>query len=92
VAARSPSSVTNLVTVTGGASASASWGDPTAISSNPCDLQLNGNINAADVQLIVNQALGLTHAVNDLNGDGAVNVVDVQVEIDAALGFGCAGK
>jgi uncharacterized repeat protein (TIGR01451 family) len=92
VAARSPSSVTNLVTVTGGASASASWGDLTAISSNPCDLQLNGNINAADVQLIVNQALGLTHAVNDLNGDGAVNVVDVQVEIDAALGFGCAGK
>ena len=57
---------------------------------SPCDLSQNGNINAADVQIIANEALGLTPAVNDLNGDGVVNVVDVQVEINAALGLGCA--
>ena len=39
--------------------------------------------------LIVNQALGLIPAGNDLNHDGVVNVADVQKDIHAALGLGC---
>jgi hypothetical protein len=58
-----------------------------------CDLKQNGSVNVADVQLIVNQALGVTPAVNYLQGAGAaVNVVDVQIEINAALGLGCTAK
>ena len=45
-----------------------------------------------DVQLVINEALGIIPAVNDLNGDSVVNVVDVQIEINAALGLGCAAK
>jgi len=55
----------------------------------PCDLQQNGNIGIADVQTIINQALGAASAANDLNGGGTVNVVDVQIEINAALNLGC---
>jgi uncharacterized repeat protein (TIGR03803 family) len=57
---------------------------------SPCDLKQNGNINVADVQLVINEALGVAPAVNDLNEDGSVNVADVQIEINAALGLGCA--
>ena len=43
----------------------------------------------ADVQLIVNEALGAAPPQNDLNRDNVVNVADVQKLIDAALGMGC---
>lgn len=56
---------------------------------NPCDLKLNGNVNVSDAQLVVNEALGLTEAVDDLNGDSAVNIVDLQIEINGARGLGC---
>ena len=55
-----------------------------------CDILHEGSTNAADVRAIVNEALGVTPAVNDLNGDGVVNVVDVQIVINAALGSGCS--
>jgi hypothetical protein len=54
-----------------------------------CDVNLDGSTNVADVQVIINQALGVSLALNDLNGDGAVNVADVQVVINGALGLGC---
>jgi hypothetical protein len=54
-----------------------------------CDLQQNGNIGVMDVQLILNEALGLGAPINDLNGDAMVNVVDVQIEANAVLGGGC---
>ena len=54
-----------------------------------CDSNGDGVTNVADVQLIINEALGIIPAVNDLNGDGVVNVVDVQIVINAALGLGC---
>jgi hypothetical protein len=41
------------------------------------------------VQSLLNQALGVTPAVNDLNRDGTVNVADIQKTINAALGLGC---
>jgi hypothetical protein len=56
---------------------------------NLCDINLDGVVNVADVQLIINEALGVRQATNDLNSDGAVNVADVQIDINAALGLGC---
>jgi hypothetical protein len=46
----------------------------------------HGTTNVADVQSVINQALGATSASSDMNGDGIVNVVDVQIVIDA---YGC---
>jgi hypothetical protein len=57
-----------------------------------CDLKGNGVIDISDVQLVINEALGVAPAVNDLNGDGVVNVIDVQIELNAALGLGCAAE
>jgi YD repeat-containing protein len=54
-----------------------------------CDVLHNGMTNAADVQRIVNEALGSQAPANDLNSDGMVNVVDVQIDIAAALGQPC---
>jgi YD repeat-containing protein len=61
-----------------------------AASFSKCDLNLDSTTNIADVQLDVNEALGVTLAKDDLNADGSVNVVDVQIVINAALGLGCA--
>jgi hypothetical protein len=45
--------------------------------------------SVADVQQIVNEALGVMPANDDLNRDNVVNVADVQKVINAALGLGC---
>ena len=57
-----------------------------------CDLQKNGNVGVMDVQLLVNQVLGLQAPINDLNGDGMVNVVDVQIEANTVLAGNCVTK
>jgi hypothetical protein len=57
-----------------------------------CDVSQGTNLTVANVQLIINQALGITVAGNDLNGDGVVNVLDVQIDINSALGLGCSAK
>jgi hypothetical protein len=54
-----------------------------------CDISQNGP-NVVDVQLIINEALGVTPAADDLNVDGLVNVIDVQLVTNAALGLGCS--
>ena len=56
---------------------------------NACDINGNGSVNVADVQLVINEVLGVSPAVHDLNHDGHVNVADVQIVINAALGLGC---
>ena len=43
----------------------------------------------ADVQSIVNQALGIAPPTNDMNSDGVVNVIDVQTAIATAMGSAC---
>jgi uncharacterized repeat protein (TIGR01451 family) len=92
VAGNAPSSVTNQVSVSGGGSATAHASDPTnVVAPSPCDLNLDGSMNSADVQRIMNQVLGAASAVSDLNGDGRVDVVDSQIVIRAALGAGCQG-
>jgi hypothetical protein len=54
-----------------------------------CDINGDSAITVADVQLVINEALGVAPPVHDLNGDGSVNVADVQIVINAALGLGC---
>ena len=63
-----------------------------AVLPSKCDVNLDGAIDVADMQLIINEALSTRAATHDLNGDGAVNVVDIQIVIDAALGLGCYAK
>jgi hypothetical protein len=79
------------VTVTDSSSTSAGRSYTLAISIS-CDVKQDGTIDVADVQLIINKALGLNPAVDDLNIDGVVNVVDVQIVVNAALGLGCAAR
>ena len=67
----------------------------TTINGSPvsaCDVNYLGTTGVADVQSMINQALGAAPAANDLDGDGLVNVVDVQIVINAALGLGCAAQ
>ncbi len=52
------------------------------------DLDDSGQVNAIDVQLVINGALGIgTEAPCDVNWDNAVNALDVQLVINAALGL-----
>lgn len=55
-----------------------------------CDLNNDGVVNAADVQLALDQALEKTAcAAADLDKDGRCTVNDVQRVINAVLGQGC---
>jgi len=55
-----------------------------------CDLNGDGVINAADVQIAINQALGVARCTNaDMIGNGQCNVVDVQRVINASMGGVC---
>ena len=45
--------------------------------------------SVADVQRIVNEALGTAAHANDLNSDGVINVADIAIVINSALGRGC---
>ena len=60
-----------------------------AAAANLCDLNADASVNVLDVQTVINQALGISPAINDLTGDGVVNVADIQLETMAALGLGC---
>ena len=51
------------------------------------DLNGDGVVNVADVQMIINEALGVARASHDLNHDGVVSVADIQLVGNAALGF-----
>lgn len=52
------------------------------------DVNLDSDIDAADVQIVINTALGIDGELNcDLNLDGAVDAADVQLAINAALGI-----
>ena len=60
----------------------------TTPSNNVYDVNGDGAINVADVQLAVNQALGITACgTGNVNGDAACNVTDVQVVVNRALGL-----
>jgi len=52
------------------------------------DVNGDGNVDALDVQLVINEALGIHTGYDcDLNGDESVNAIDVQLVINTALGM-----
>jgi len=52
------------------------------------DLNEDGQVNAVDVQLVINGALGLSDPLEtDVNFDKVTNAIDVQLVINAALGL-----
>src|SRR5438094_6169483 len=56
---------------------------------SPCDLNGDVLVNVADVQMAINQALGVSACTADLDSDGECDIVEVQRVINAALGMGC---
>jgi len=54
-----------------------------------CTMTGDTTASVADVQFMINEALGVVPANNDLNGDGVVNIADVQRVIGAAMNLGC---
>jgi large repetitive protein len=88
IAASSPQ--LNAVNLSTNGSAVAAAKDLTVIiARSRCDLNGTGQINVADVQTVINMALGVTPATaaGDFNGDGVVNIVDVQFMINVVLGI-----
>jgi len=55
-----------------------------------CNVNADATTDVADVQTIINQALGVDLPLYDLNFDGVTNVVDAQIDMDAAVGLGCS--
>ena len=56
---------------------------------SPCDLNADGAINVADVQLAVNMSVGMANCTANIMGPGICNVVVVQRVVNATLGQGC---
>jgi uncharacterized protein (DUF1501 family) len=63
--------------------------DSTPQQPEPEDINSDGDVDATDVQLVVNGALGIptNGADTDVNDDGETNATDVQRVINAALGI-----
>ncbi len=61
----------------------------TAVAALQGDVNLDGVVDASDVQLVINAALGVDIGdLNaDINGDEIINAVDVQLVINIALGI-----
>lgn len=60
----------------------APWLDPM-----PEDINKSGGVDAVDVQIVINVALGLDTDYNgDVDGSGVVDAVDIQLVINGALG------
>ena len=77
-----PTNVSRSVTLTGNLSLTAQYTAPGPTG----DVDGNGHVDAVDVQLVINGALGLPVAYNtDMNNDNVTNAVDVQLVINAAL-------
>ena len=87
----SPAASANDVSVSGGGSAKAIAIDPTPIL-NACTVTQDNTTTVADVQMIINEALGVASSSNDLNGDGVINVVDLQIVVNSAMGQGCSAS
>ena len=60
------------------------------LAGSACDLDASGTVDIVDVQISINQALGVSSCGNgDLDQDGACTVIDIQRIVNAALGLGC---
>jgi hypothetical protein len=56
---------------------------------SPCDLNADGAVNIADVQLAVNMSVGAATCTANIMGAGVCNIVVVQRVVNAALGQAC---
>jgi hypothetical protein len=71
------------------ASSTAAFKAAASTSFSPCDLNQDGTVNAADVTLAVNMALGSVPCTANIGGPGICNVVVVQRVVNAELGGVC---
>lgn len=59
----------------------------TIIPVEDADVNGDGKLSAIDVQIVINEALGISLGLNcDVNQSGSVNAVDIQLVINAVLG------
>jgi uncharacterized repeat protein (TIGR01451 family) len=77
------------VTATNAASALASATTSVQCGSSACAVTGDQLTSVADVQRMINEALGVAAAKNDLDGDGVINLADIEIVINSALGRGC---
>jgi hypothetical protein len=49
-----------------------------------------GSADVTDVQVLINEALGVASPLHFLYGGGVVSIVDVQIVVNAARGLGCS--
>ena len=90
VASSTTSPLTNQATVSGGGSTAVSTAsDSTNVIPLTCTVTGDLTPSVADVQMLINQALGVAPLTYDFNSDGMVNVADVQVVVNAAMRHGC---
>jgi len=53
---------------------------------NPADVNLDGRLDAVDVQLVINEVLHIATGCDcDIDGNGLINAADLQLVINAAL-------
>lgn len=71
-----------------GRSIAAIGGPGTISASTGCDVDGDGKYGIADVQLIINEVLGILPPIHGRN-PGTVDIADVQIVINAVLGLGC---
>ena len=65
-------------------------GAPSAPPANNCDLNSDGAVNNTDVQVAINQVLGISACGNaDIDGNSRCDIVDVQRVVNAAVGGTC---
>jgi trimeric autotransporter adhesin len=89
VASDAPSPVMNVASVASAGFVGASGADITPVYAQ-CNVTTDANTSVTDAQRIVNEALGVAAAIDDLNSDGVVNVADVQIVVNAVLRLGCS--
>jgi hypothetical protein len=61
----------------------------TAWGQNSCDLTLDGKVDTADVQAIINMSLGVAPCSASIAGSNVCNIIVVQRVINASLGAPC---
>jgi uncharacterized repeat protein (TIGR01451 family) len=85
VAANAPSPQLGSATlsVTGYLDATAS--DPAMVTTMACDANQDRSFTVADVQAVLNQALGIDSPGNDVNVDGVVNALDIQLAVNSVF-------
>jgi len=76
-----------------GTAVSATANPPVSVSIlSGCDINGDGQTNAADVTAEENGVLAIPQAASDLTSDGKSDVVDVQIVINAVRGLACTAQ